>query len=145
MDLLPHCQTAAANAQGSELPKGAPKGALLPWQSAFGQLLPLPLAMAVTGIYKLIRNQKVVYVGVGKNILKRVREHRQHKNITFDDVQFLELTHPAELRALEKRLVRLHRPQHNNQHNPIQHEFTEDDIWDQLRDRDIETATLRDE
>lgn len=120
-------------------------GALLPWQSAFGQLLPLPRDMAVTGVYMLYRAGKVIYVGVCKNIHRRIKEHR-NSPIKFDRIDFAVLEDPKERRKIERLLIREHRPQFNHHHNPKQYQFTEQDLLEQLGERrEVGTAVLRDE
>lgn len=119
-------------------------GALLPWQSAFGQLLPLPPALAVTGVYMLYRAGKIIYVGTCKNIYRRVAEHR-NSGIKFDKVDFAVLEDPEQRRDVEKLLILEHRPQLNKQHNPKQFGFTAEMILDRLGNRLISTEVLRDE
>lgn len=119
-------------------------GALLPWQSAFGQLLPLPPGLAVTGVYMLYRAGKIIYIGACKNIYRRVAEHR-NSGIKFDRVDFAILDNPEQRRDVEKVLILEHRPQLNKHHNPKQFGFNEEMVLDKLGDRSISTAVLRDE
>lgn len=84
-------------------------------------------AMLKMGIYALVSNGRVVYIGKAKAMLSRVYTHRTnarkrspawlsdlHKGIVFDEVH-IRPTHPDEIDDLEHALINFYKPRYNIQ------------------------------
>lgn len=80
------------------------------------------------GVYLLLREGSVVYVGQSKCMLVRIYAHRNLarkrvpswlpiKGVTFDSIEVIPC-HPDRIDALERGLIALHRPVHNIAHHP---------------------------
>lgn len=94
------------------------------WCAASGELLtieeivslaqsPEQVSLLITdyypaGVYFLLRNSEVVYVGQAKHIAKRLWQHRQ--TIEFDSFHFIEIMRRAQRDVAERKYIRAIRP-----------------------------------
>jgi len=72
------------------------------------------------GIYKLIGDEGVLYIGQSNNIEYRVACHIQAGKIPFKWVE-LATCRKRDMNAIEKRLIELHNPPHNYTHTVRAH------------------------
>lgn len=70
----------------------------------------LPQDAKACGIYFLVNQGQVVYIGQSKNITQRVAQHR--KITSFDEVRFIE-TPPKRLNAVERKFILEFKPERN--------------------------------
>lgn len=128
MTLLPELPINCQEVDGRALPKCVPlQGTLLPWQSDFGQCC--HCHGSVAGVYRLYRNDRIIYVGVTINLKRRIREHGG----IFDRFDFVEVGDAAERRTLEVTLIRKHLPRFNSRDNPIQSVLVTRTVLSKLR------------
>lgn len=85
------------------------KGSLL---ECFPGIKKLNTRYPATYIYLLFRKEEIVYIGISRNILSRIREHRKEKS--FSEVYFME-TKRKDAPKLEAALIRQLRPPLNSQ------------------------------
>lgn len=69
----------------------------------------------ITGVYFLIDNDEIVYVGQSLNVYSRISAHKKDKD--FDKV-FVIKCQKEELTEIERYYILLLRPKHNKTHNP---------------------------
>lgn len=76
----------------------------------------------MTGIYFLIRNRKIIYIGQSTDVMRRLREHCQ--SCWFTKFRVIECDY-SRLDEYEKRLIKLFKPPLNTQHNTVRsnHKF----------------------
>lgn len=67
----------------------------------------------ITGIYFLIKNEELVYIGKSVNIFGRVGSHLSDKD--FDCFSFHEIKRPIIARLLEKKLIFELKPKYNRE------------------------------
>ncbi len=92
----------------------------------------------ICGIYFLIKNKIIVYIGKAIDIPSRVRRHIMENQKDFDEVRYIELEE-SELAHKEKYYIFLYRPEYNIQHKSsaeIYSKYLENDLSD-LRLKDI--------
>lgn len=70
----------------------------------------------VAGVYFLINENRVVYVGETACIMSRLFQHKQDKE--FDGFRFIRLEDATERLRLEKAYIQKYAPKHNITHNP---------------------------
>lgn len=80
----------------------------------------LELPDAIVGVYFLIHNEEVVYVGQSHDIIARVRAHRNdyRKRKLFDSVRYIECE-SERLDAMEYRCIELFKPKYNQRRRSI--------------------------
>lgn len=64
------------------------------------------------GVYKLIYEGEVVYVGRSRNIANRLRDHRKARRFRFTEVVVC-LCDEIRAEKLERETIHLHQPRHN--------------------------------
>ena len=72
-------------------------------------------AKPILGIYKLIKEDVVVYVGLSKDILKRIEQHRKEGKNDFDRNLLIECEE-RESKLIEITLIHFYSPLHNKHH-----------------------------
>ena len=70
------------------------------------------------GIYFLIFNQSIVYVGQSVDLWQRIQQHRAKKEIAFDSVSWVHCE-ARNLNAVEKHYIDTLKPKHNKRHTPF--------------------------
>ena len=78
----------------------------------------LMVVESVTGIYFLVKDEKIVYVGQSTNIFARVGTHKTDKD--FDKAVYFECP-STELDDLEYELINILQPKYNKSGNPREH------------------------
>lgn len=74
----------------------------------------VPIQGNVSGVYFLFHNDEVVYIGQGWNCFLRVAEHtRKDSCKTFTHWSFIEIKSETDRKALERELIKKHRPKFN--------------------------------
>ena len=76
----------------------------------------LMVVESVTGIYFLVKDGKIVYVGQSTNVFARVGTHKTDKD--FDKAVYFECS-STELDDLEYELINILQPQYNTTGNPL--------------------------
>lgn len=73
------------------------------------------------GIYHLFKNNELVYIGMSKNIRKRLRQHFRDDNKDFDSVLYFIARifdkNINDITKIEKNMIKYHKPKLNIQHN----------------------------
>jgi hypothetical protein len=82
------------------------------------------------GVYLLIKNERVVYVGMSSNsVLGRISTHQLGSEKNFDSFSIPEKRKGETIPEQEKRLIKKYRPEYNIAHNPYPiKELTEREI-----------------
>lgn len=70
----------------------------------------------LSGIYFLINEGSIIYIGISEDISRRVRSHSYDRLKTFNCFSFLENSTYKGLRDLEYLYIRVFQPKHNKQH-----------------------------
>lgn len=74
----------------------------------------VPIHGNVSGVYFLFHNDEVVYIGQGWNCFLRVAEHtRKDSCKIFTHWSYVEVESETERKALERELIKKHRPKFN--------------------------------
>ena len=73
----------------------------------------------VAGVYVLLRGVVVVYIGHAQCLARRIGQHREEKKIKFDSVKVFPCAHKGRMLAMERRLIREHRPKWNEKSKPV--------------------------
>ena len=74
----------------------------------------------VNGIYFLILNGVIVYIGSSNNCTHRLKTHRRDRKIMYNHYYIVEhdVLKGNDLKALEIEYIKHHKPRYNRQHNP---------------------------
>lgn len=71
-------------------------------------------SLIIKGIYFLIRNGKIVYIGQSENLINRIMTHYANNSMKFDTVRFIEFDgHKYDRMRYETRLILYFRPKWN--------------------------------
>ncbi len=75
--------------------------------------------MGRSGIYFLIKNKKVVYVGQSNNVIRRIGKHIEDSIKKFDAVTYIEIKdkYKADMGHIEWTYIQRLQPEYNKQHN----------------------------
>jgi excinuclease UvrABC nuclease subunit len=75
----------------------------------------------ISGIYFLIKNEEIIYIGQAHNVHSRIYTHRKNKRLNFDSYKIIEIKSfkgLLNLCALEKAYIEKYKPKFNKLHNP---------------------------
>ena len=73
-------------------------------------------AKTIMGVYKLINAEGViVYVGLSKDVMKRIEQHKKEGKIIFDAFTFIECEE-SERELIEITLIHFYNPLYNKHH-----------------------------
>ena len=78
----------------------------------------------VRGVYYLYDNEAIVYVGISMtNVMERLVKHHKDKDKIFTHFSFKEYTDVSDkqLRGIERKLIKRHKPKYNKVHNTKTH------------------------
>jgi predicted GIY-YIG superfamily endonuclease len=64
------------------------------------------------GVYFLLDDDKIVYVGISADILRRIKQHKDMGKI-FNNVKYIPVQNYTEAVKLEHNLINLYKPQYN--------------------------------
>lgn len=77
-----------------------------------GASIPVESIAGISGVYFLIDNQTIVYVGQSNNVGNRVLVHKQEGRIKFDKFSYIQCE-LDELNIIESLYIHAYRPKHN--------------------------------
>lgn len=87
--------------------------AALPAEDDWRDPQDIPESRSTAGLYVLLKEEEIVYVGISSDIYRRIHEHRLEGAKVFDDWRWLPCGSGSERLRLEALLILAHLPTHN--------------------------------